>query len=151
MTASEKTCSSTRFARMDITADPQSAATVRREFSGWLAQYFTLDASKASDVVLAVNEAMANSAEYAYADRARPGPMQVRAVYDESAGTLSVTVADEGTWRSSDPATAGHRRGRGIPLMHALTDRATIDSTQGGTKVCLQWSHVAAPTTAAEA
>jgi anti-sigma regulatory factor (Ser/Thr protein kinase) len=77
--------------------------------------------------------------------------MEVLAVYDESAGTLSVTVADEGAWRSSDPATAGHRRGRGIPLMHALTDRATIDSTQGGTKVCLQWSHVAAPTTAAEA
>jgi serine/threonine-protein kinase RsbW len=151
MTASEKTCSSTQFARMDITADPESAATVRREFSDWLAQYFTLDASKASDVVLAVNEAMANSAEYAYADRARPGPMEVLAVYDESAGTLSVTVADEGAWRSSDPAMAGHRRGRGIPLMHALTDRATIDSTQGGTKVCLQWSHVAAPTTAAEA
>ena len=45
---------------------PSSAATVRREFSDWLRRYFTLDATKASDVVLAVNEAMANAAEFAY-------------------------------------------------------------------------------------
>ena len=37
------------------------------------------------------------------------------------------------------------------PLMHALTDRATFDSTPTGTQVCLQWDHVIAMPTAAAA
>jgi anti-sigma regulatory factor (Ser/Thr protein kinase) len=137
--------------RTDVTADPQSAATIRREFSDWLGRYFMLDATKASDVVLAVNEAMANAAEYAYVNRPRPGAMHVCARYDGSAATLSVTVTDEGAWRSANPATAGNRRGRGIPLMHALTDRATVDSSSAGTTVCLEWNHVAASATTADA
>ena len=64
---------------MDVVADPLSAAEVRREFSDWLRRHFTLDATKASDVVLAVNEAMANAAEYAYATAEHPGPMHVQA------------------------------------------------------------------------
>jgi serine/threonine-protein kinase RsbW len=151
MTASEKPWSGAQFMRVDVTADPQSAAAIRRQFSDWLGRHFTLDATKASDIVLAVNEAMANSAEYAYADHARPGTMHVRAVYDDTAATLSVTVTDEGAWRTADPAASGHRRGRGIPLMHALSDRATVDSSQSGTTVCLQWSHVPTATTTADA
>jgi anti-sigma regulatory factor (Ser/Thr protein kinase) len=137
--------------RIDVTADPENAATVRREFSDWLGRSFTLDATKSSDVVLAVNEAMANAAEYAYLTLERPGTMHVRALYDGSAATLSVTVADEGAWRSSDPAAAGNRRGRGIPLMHALADRATVDSSPAGTTVCLEWNHVAPVATRADA
>ena len=53
-------------------ADAARAAQIRREFSDWLERYFTLDATKASDVVLAVNEAMANAAEFAYRDRRAP-------------------------------------------------------------------------------
>jgi serine/threonine-protein kinase RsbW len=136
--------------RIDVTADPENAAAIRREFSDWLGRYFTLDATKASDVVLAVNEAMANAAEYAYLNHPRPGTMHVRALYDGSAATLNVTVTDEGAWRSSAPVTLGHRRGRGIPLMHALADRATVDSSSAGTTVCLEWSHVAAATTTAD-
>ena len=150
MTASEKPCSSTQFMRMDVSADPQSAAAIRREFWDWLKQHFTLDPTKTSDMVLAVNEALANAAEYAYLNRARPGTMHVRALYDDNAATLSVTVTDEGAWRNSDPPTAGHRRGRGIPLMHALADRATVDSSSAGTTVCLEWDHVAAATTTAD-
>jgi anti-sigma regulatory factor (Ser/Thr protein kinase) len=51
---------------MDAVADPQRAAEIRREFSNWLRRHFMLDATKASDMVLAVNEAMANAAEFAY-------------------------------------------------------------------------------------
>ena len=67
-------------------------------------RYFTLDTTKASDVVLAVNEAMANAAEFAYVTAERPGAMHVQADYDGSAATLTVTVTDEGAWRSADPA-----------------------------------------------
>ena len=150
MSASETPCSSPQFVRADVVADPVSAATVRREFSDWLRRFFTLDATKVSDVVLAVNEAMANAAEYAYATVERPGKMHVRARYDGSLATLTVTVTDEGAWRSADPAGNELRRGRGIPLMEALADRATVDSSQAGTRVCLEWAHVAAPTTAGD-
>jgi serine/threonine-protein kinase RsbW len=137
--------------RRDVTADPQSAAAIRREFSDWLGRYFTIDATKAGDMVLAVNEALANAAEYAYLTLGRPGTMHVRALYDGSAATLSVTVTDEGAWRSTYPAATGSRGGRGIPLMRALADRATVDSSPAGTTVRLEWNHVAPAPTRADA
>jgi serine/threonine-protein kinase RsbW len=129
---------------MDAVADPESAARIRREFSDWLRQYFALDETKVSDVVLAVNEAMANAAEYAYVAVGRPGTMHVQAHYDWTAATLTVTVSDQGVWRSTDPGTTERRRGRGIPLMRALADRAIVDSSPAGTRVCLEWNRVAA-------
>jgi anti-sigma regulatory factor (Ser/Thr protein kinase) len=129
---------------MDAVADPQSASQIRREFSTWLGQHFTLDPTKASDMVLAVNEAMANVAEYAYVLAEQPGAMHVLADYDGTAATLTVTVTDEGAWRSVDPATTELRRGRGIPLMHALADHATVDSSAAGTRVSLEWGRIAA-------
>ena len=95
-------------------------------------------------MVLAVNEAMANAAEYAYVMAEQPGAMHVLASYDGTAATLTVTVTDEGAWRSVDPAATELRRGRGIPLMHALADHATVDSSAAGTRVSLEWSRVAA-------
>ena len=95
-------------------------------------------------MVLAVNEAMANAAEFAYVMVERPGAMHVLASYDGTAATLTVTVTDEGAWRSADPATTDLKRGRGIPLMQALADHATVDSTAAGTRVCLEWNRVAA-------
>ena len=150
MSFPEKPCISTQFVRTDVVADPVHAATVRREFSEWLRRHFTLDATKTSDVVLAVNEAMANAAEFAYVTLERPGTMHVQADYDGSAATLTVTVTDEGAWRRTDSAMPPRKRGRGIPLMHALADRATVDSSQTGTRVCLEWTHVAAPARAAD-
>lgn len=129
---------------MDAVADPVSAALIRREFSDWLLRYFTLDATKSSDMVLAVNEAMANAAEFAYVALERPGTMHVQADYDGCAATLTVTVTDQGAWRSGEHAPKRLSRGRGIPLMHALADRATVDSSPTGTRVCLEWSRVAA-------
>jgi hypothetical protein len=79
----------------------------------------------------------------------RPGVMHVRADYDGDAAVLTVTVTDEGAWRITDPEPETRARGRGIPLMHALTDRADIDSTATGTYVHLQWENVFAMPTAA--
>src|SRR5215813_10226347 len=145
MSSSEKPCISTQFVRTDVVADPVNAAAVRREFSDWLRQHFSLDTTKTSDVVLAVNEAMANAAEFAYVTLERPGTMHVQADYDGSAATLTVTVTDEGAWRRADSGIPSVKRGRGIPLMHALADRATVDSSHSGTRVCLEWTHVATP------
>lgn len=144
MSTSETLCNSPQFARMDAVADPQNAAIIRRDFSNWLHEHFTLDATKAADVVLAVNEAMANAAEYAYATADSPGVMAIEARYDQNAATLTVTVTDQGAWRESDAATKQIRRGRGIPLMQALADRTTVDSSPSGTRVCLEWDQVSA-------
>jgi anti-sigma regulatory factor (Ser/Thr protein kinase) len=142
MSTSETLCNSSQFVRLDAAANPHSAAAIRRDFSDWLHQHFALDATKACDVVLAVNEAMANVAEFAYVTDEHPGAMQVQADYDGCAATLTVTVTDHGAWRNSDVATKELKRGRGIPLMHALADRATLDSSATGTRVCLEWNRV---------
>ncbi len=136
--------SRTRFAHKNVLADAACAAQMRQEFSIWLKRYFTLDATKVSDVVLAVNEALANAAEFAYATVARPGAMHLLADYDTGTAVLTVTVTDEGAWRIADSEKKSISRGRGIPLMHALADRATIDSSPAGTRVRLEWNLVAA-------
>ena len=117
---------------------------MRQEFSIWLKRYFTLDPTRVSDMVLAVNEALANAAEFAYSTVAQPGAMHLLADYDTGSAVLTVTVADEGAWRIADAEKKSNTRGRGIPLMRALADRATFDSTPAGTKVRLEWNHVAA-------
>ncbi|MDV3128852.1 ATP-binding protein [Mycobacterium sp. 21AC1] len=143
--------SSAGFAKVDLAA-PERAAQLRHEFTAWLRRHFALDPIKASDVVLAVNEALANAAEFAYVSAHRPGVMHMRADYDRDAATLTVTVADEGAWRATDHEVNNPARGRGIPLMRALTDRATIDPTPHGTHVRLQWDHIATvPGAAADA
>jgi serine/threonine-protein kinase RsbW len=136
--------SSTRFAQTSGLADATGAAQMRQKFSLWLKRYFALDSTKSSDVVLAVNEALANAAEFAYSAAGQPGAMHLQADYDGAAAILTVTVTDEGAWRSTDPDTKSHSRGRGIPLMRALADRATFDSTTKGTRVSLVWNHIAA-------
>jgi serine/threonine-protein kinase RsbW len=135
--------SRTRFAQASALADAACAAQMRQEFSVWLKRYFVLDPTKAGDVLLAVNEALANAAEFAYSTVAKPGAMRLLADYDADSAVLSVTVADDGIWRIADSGKS-NTRGRGIPLMHALADRATFDSTPAGTRVCLEWNQVAA-------
>lgn len=131
------------FAKIGVVAGPELAAQIRQELGEWLRDHFVLDPEKSSDVLLAVYEALANAAEFAYIGAPQPGPMHVRAAYDDVACVLTVTVSDEGLWRVNDNDVSNIARGRGIPLMHALADRADIDSTAGGTQVRLQWDNIA--------
>ena len=141
---------STQFAHTSVLADAARAAQLRQEFSVWLRRHFALDATQISDVVLAVNEALANAAEFAYATVDRPGAMHLRADYDGGTSVLAVTVTDEGAWRIADSEKKSHSRGRGIPLMRALADRTSIDSSAAGTRVRLEWNHVAAAQASAQ-
>src|SRR6478736_510548 len=117
---------SATFAKIGVVAGPELAAQIRQELAEWLRQNLLLDPEKSSDVLLAVYEALANAAEFAYVGAPQPGPMHVRAAYDDSAARLTVTVTDEGHWRVNDNDVPNVARGRGIPLMHALTDRTDI-------------------------
>lgn len=130
-----------RFERIGVVADAATAGRIRDEFAQWLRLFFRLDATRSSDLVLAINEALANCAEFAYVGADHIGTMDVRAAHDPSRSTISVVVADRGHWRSPD-SPSQLSRGRGIPLMEALADSATIDASDSGTHVRLEWSNV---------
>jgi serine/threonine-protein kinase RsbW len=131
-----------RFERSGMDADPRAASLAREAFADWLERFFDLDPIRSADLVLAVNEALANAAEFAYLRSDRPGTMDVRADYDADDKRLIVHISDHGAWRTpvspNNPA-----RGRGIPLMRALSDRADIEISTGGTQVSLAWDAVA--------
>lgn len=126
-----------RFVRNDVAADAHNAARIRDEFATWLRACGDVDRVRFSDVVLAVNEALANTAEFAYLLKGGVGTIDVEAIRDGD--NLTVTIADQGHWRESTPATQSRSRGRGIPLMRALADDVTIDSSALGTTVCLRF------------
>jgi serine/threonine-protein kinase RsbW len=134
-----------RFIRKRIAADASSAARTRAEFGSWLDRYFTLGAERFNDLLLAVYEAIANAAEFAYLDDAQHGTMDISADYDVDSDTLAVTINDRGRWRNTVSASVARGqqsqvRGRGIPLMRALADEAVIDGTPHGTNVKLTWT-----------
>ncbi|ODQ91755.1 ATP-binding protein [Mycolicibacterium holsaticum] len=119
------------------TADARNVAQFRSELSGWLRRHFTLDPVRFNDVVLAVNEALTNAAEFAY--RGRRGTMTMYARHNAADHKLEVVVSDHGSWRYVDPESRPNTRGRGIPLMQALADRTTISKQPTGTQVRLQF------------
>ncbi|BBY03548.1 ATP-binding protein [Mycobacterium seoulense] len=130
-----------RFVRKRVAADPRSAARARAEFGTWLETHLARGADRFSDVLLAVNEAIANAAEFAYCDASQRGTLDVGAAYDHRSDGLAVTVDDRGHWRQKVPAQHHQQlRGRGIPLMEALADEVTIDRTPHGTRVTMTWT-----------
>jgi serine/threonine-protein kinase RsbW len=139
-----------RFVQTGIPADAVGAAQARIELGEWLQQRFSLGGERLNDVVLTAYEALANAAEFAYLDTQSTGTMQLCADYDSGSDSLTVTISDRGKWRQPvDTSLQGdprfRLRGRGIPLMHALADEATIHTTTAGTRVDLAWNHLLRP------
>ena len=134
--------SAERFERVGVPAHPSAAAHTRDDFSQWLQNTFDLDTYKVNDLVLAIYEALANTAEFAYLSTGYGGTMDLRAEHDPTEAALSVTVADRGRWRTAPSHPADRSRGRGIALMKALADRASIQTSTTGTTVRLVWTGV---------
>jgi serine/threonine-protein kinase RsbW len=131
-----------RFERIGIKADPRNAAQTRDEFARWVQGAFDLGADRAGDLVLAIYEALANTAEFAYLSAGLTGTMDLTASYNPVESALSVTVSDRGLWRTAAPVPGDRSRGRGIALMKALSDRASIQTSMDGTTVRLGWTGV---------
>ncbi len=129
------------FARTE-SADALSVARLRHDLADWLRTHLMLDRDRLNDVLLVANEALTNSAEYAY--RGREGTMTLDVHYDGAEGSLLVDVSDRGTWRHVDPAAQPNTRGRGLPLMRALSDRMSISWTSDGTSVQMRFDNCAA-------
>ena len=130
------------FTRRAVPADASHAARVRTDFDQWLMSTFALEPELHNDLLLAANEALANAASYAYAAGESWGTMTLDARYDPARHTLSVVVADHGCWQAVTTRVPSRNGGRGIPLIHALSDHASIEPGTHGTTVHMQWNGV---------
>jgi serine/threonine-protein kinase RsbW len=139
MTAFTDTADWTKTGR----ADPHTVSYFRELLGLWLDDAVAIDPQQHADIVLAVDEALANCAEHAYRGTA-PGVMTLRVGHDVREATISVCVTDRGAWLDSTPAQAG-RRGRGMDLMRARADHCTIEGSARGTTVCLRFDRCPAP------
>ncbi|MGC2652604.1 MAG: ATP-binding protein [Mycobacterium sp.] len=139
MTAIDQPGTPTSLQRVGL-ADPLAAAGLRRDLGQWLHEAVSppVSATRYSDILCGVNEALANCAEHAYSTHPAPGPIRMDATYNPCRHSVRVRVADRGTWKQRT-ADSGATRGRGLALMHALADRCTVERRAEGTTICLDY------------
>lgn len=123
------------------TARPDTAAQWRRALHRWLQHEVQAPEGISDDVVLGVNEALANCVEHAYRSCRQVGGMKLQANYDPGVEAIQVCVSDRGSWRTpSSSQSHGPRASRGITLMHGLADHCTIHARPNGTSVYLAYA-----------
>ncbi|MGZ4578082.1 MAG: ATP-binding protein [Mycobacterium sp.] len=123
------------------TADAVTAAELRHALRRWLQEATGAPAEVRDDIILGVNEALANCVEHAYRAHRTVGTMKLQASHDRATRSISVCVSDRGSWhRPSPQRPSDPRRSRGIMLMHALADHCTINARPNGTTVCLDFT-----------
>jgi serine/threonine-protein kinase RsbW len=112
---------------------------LRRTLTRWAAST-GIAAERAQSVVLASYEALANAVAHAYPSHLA-GVLDLHASYRPQHQRITITVADHGHWRT--PTTHGDARlrpgGRGLVLIRALAELATIDTDDSGTVVRMTW------------
>lgn len=113
-----------------VPGDGRHEAELRHQVRQWLRERGSAD-ERCMDIVLAVHEAAANSAEHGYRDAAIAGPVTVTLALEPD--HVVVTVADQGSWRSPPERVDG--RGYGLPLIHALADSVQLHQGHGGTMI----------------
>ena len=84
----------------------------------------------ASDVKLAVSEAVTNAVQHAYRDR-EPGDVWATASVDDD--QLHIVIADQGVGMT--PRTDSPGLGLGLPLISQLADSIQVHSTSEGTEI----------------
>ncbi len=107
---------------------------LRQALTDW-AHHAGLSAERIDAITLATTEAMANVVRHAYDTI---GILDLHAT--NTGRQVTVTVTDYGHWKS--PRQPRDRfAGRGVLLIHALTDHARITTTAEGTTVRMTWRH----------
>jgi anti-sigma regulatory factor (Ser/Thr protein kinase) len=131
LTAPDHETTATRRREWRLRSLESSLPTLRRELSALLATS-GLTEDERYDVLLSVSEAASNAVEHA--QHPHEPFFCVVAEIDETTATLTVTVQDHGTWL---PPTPSAFRGRGLEMMHVLTD-TTVATGAGGTTVTIR-------------
>jgi PAS domain S-box-containing protein len=109
-----------------LTPDRDALAALRRMLRRWLLEAGASDAEVGA-ITMAANEAWQNAIEHAH----RFAPVPVRISFELADDEAVITVRDAG---SGVPDESDPDRGRGLELMRALMDEATLDfgSSRGG-------------------
>ncbi|AXB47263.1 hypothetical protein A4R43_36440 [Amycolatopsis albispora] len=116
-------------------ATATNASRLRAALGAWL-RGLGLNHDLRDDVVLAAYEAMANVVDHAYRGPGPAGPLELHG--HAHGGTCTITVSDRGRWRR--PRTeSGSFRGRGLGMMHELSDEVLMRSSEQGTTIRLIW------------
>ncbi|MGL5850604.1 MAG: ATP-binding SpoIIE family protein phosphatase, partial [Phycicoccus sp.] len=110
------------------------AAEVRWRMRRW-ARAAAVPQAICDDLVLGVNEALANALEHG---RPRTGPHVVSLRVVSRAAGLEAEITDGGSW---SPAVGLETRGRGTTMMVSTADRFRLAVTPGGTTVHLVFDH----------
>ena len=109
--------------RIELRAVADRLVDIRRQLKAWLERVGVSGAA-------AVNEACTNCIEHGYRD-VDTGVIQVEATLEE--GRIVICVADFGFWRT--PPVEPSTRGRGLPIIDAMSDDVQLDSSTSGTTV----------------
>jgi serine/threonine-protein kinase RsbW len=112
---------------LSVEADAKALGAMRRTLSAWLEE---IEAARISDVVLAVDEAVANAIEHAgLRDSA-----VITVTASVSGPTLHIEICDHGVWK--DP-TPNESRGRGLLIMNAVMDGVAIEHRDDDTRIVM--------------
>jgi anti-sigma regulatory factor (Ser/Thr protein kinase) len=112
---------------LTVEADATALAPMRRALRAWLVE---VGADQISDVVLAVDEAVANAIEHA--GLAPTSAVTVHATVDGD--TLHIEVCDHGAWK--EPA-ANDTRGRGLLIMCTVMTVVEIEHRVNDTRIVM--------------
>jgi anti-sigma regulatory factor (Ser/Thr protein kinase) len=107
---------------------------IRHQLAGWL-HGAGMAEELVADIVLAVNEAVANSIEHGYQGR-KPGKVRVHG--DNDGARIHLKITDRGKWKpaATDPGV----RGRGLLLIRAVSDWLDLQTTPKGTTVSMSFT-----------
>jgi serine/threonine-protein kinase RsbW len=119
--------------RIEVPAVAERLAEIRRRLAVWLAPIGVSNIGIA-DIVLVVNEACTNCIEHAYRG-IDTGPICVEANHDH--GQIVVDIADHGVWQP--PPSKPSTRGRGLPIMRAVSAGVDVNSSPAGTTVRMKF------------
>ena len=123
----------TALAQLTWPAEAKRIPSLRAEVRGWLSP-FGFSTETAEDIVLAVNEAVTNTIDHAYAAPGAGNTFDVILWTDSD--VLHIAVVDRGRWRRREVPSP--YRGLGIPMMKQLIDTVVIDRGPAGTCVTLR-------------
>jgi anti-sigma regulatory factor (Ser/Thr protein kinase) len=121
-----------------VVADPVAPSVLRRDCRRWL-ERLGWPEEEIQDLVLAVNEAVANVVDHAYR-----APVEAQlyclvwlrashTVHPNGQRRVIIEIRDSGRWKPA-PADPGYR-GRGLAVMRACVDVLDIDTGDTGTQV----------------
>lgn len=119
--------------RLEVVATPDKLADIRARLADWL-RAVSIPDELAADITLVVNEACTNSIEHGYRGRTA-GPMWVSA--EVNGREICIEITDSGSWKTPDPNP--RVRGRGVPLMRAVSGGMSVDGTSAGTTVTMSF------------